>query len=37
MEGSVEDVAPHFFFPPRSKPLFISPRTSFLLYICRGT
>nr|DAH08841.1 MAG TPA: hypothetical protein [Caudoviricetes sp.] len=33
MEGSVEDVTPHFFFPPRSKPLFISPEPlSYYIY-----
>jgi hypothetical protein len=25
LEEFVEDVAPLFFFPPKSKPLFISP------------
>nr|DAL95120.1 MAG TPA: hypothetical protein [Caudoviricetes sp.] len=36
MEGSVEDVAPLFFFPPRSKPLFISPEPlSYYIYVSR--
>nr|DAZ00951.1 MAG TPA: hypothetical protein [Caudoviricetes sp.] len=33
MEGTVDDVAPHFFFPPKSKPLFISPEPlSYYIY-----
>jgi hypothetical protein len=36
LEESVEDVAPHFFFPPRPKPLFISPEPlSYYIYVLR--
>jgi hypothetical protein len=36
LEGSVEDVVPHFFFPPKSKPLFISPEPiSYYIYMPR--
>jgi hypothetical protein len=33
LEEFVEDVAPYFFFPPKSKPLFISPEPlSYYIY-----